>query len=79
MLLKFHSNKDIAAFFTNYNAILNAWSSFNNSDHKSSYAPRDNAYGGMINNYTKKPKEKEIYSGEIRVDLGENTVAEIDN
>ena len=48
------------------------------SDHKSSYAQRDNAYGGMINNYTKKPKEKEIYSGTVRINLSKEIVTEID-
>ena len=47
------------------------------SDHKSSYAQRDNADGGMIKNYTKNPKEKELYSGAVRINLEENTVAEI--
>ena len=53
--------------------------SFNNSDQKSNYAQRDKADGGVIKNYTKNPKEKELYSGAARVNLGENTVAEIDN
>ena len=49
------------------------------SDHKSSYAQRDNADGGMIKNYTKNPNEKDIYSGEVRVNLYEETVTEINN
>lgn len=49
------------------------------SDKKSNYAPRDNADGGVIKNYTKKTNEKEIYSGAVRVNLEENKVTEIDN
>ena len=80
MLLKFHSNKDnnLLLFFTNYNAILNAWTSFNNSGKKANYAQRYRADGGIIKNYTKNPKEKELYSGAARINLIEETVTEID-
>ncbi len=49
------------------------------SDKKSNYAPRDNADGGVIKNYTKNSKEKEIYSGAVRINLSEKMVSEIDN
>lgn len=49
------------------------------SDKKSNYAPRDNADGGVIKNYTKNPKEKELYSGAVRINLSEKMISEIDN
>lgn len=48
------------------------------SDKKLNYAPRDNADGGVIRNYTRKPNEKEIYSGAVRIDFLEMAVNEID-
>ena len=48
------------------------------SDKKSNYAPRDNADGGVIKNYTKNSKEKEIYSVAVRINLSEKMVSEID-
>ena len=49
------------------------------SDKKSTYAQRDKADGGVIKNYTKNPKEKEIYSGAVRINLYEERVTEIDS
>lgn len=48
------------------------------SDKKSNYAQRDNADGGVIRNYTRKPNEKELYSGAVRINLSEKMVSEID-
>lgn len=49
------------------------------SDKKSTYAQRDKADGGVIKNYTKNPKEKEIYSGAVRINLYEERLTEIDS
>ena len=48
------------------------------SEKKSNYAQRDRADGGVIRNYTRKPNEKEIYSGAVRINLSEKMVSEID-
>lgn len=49
------------------------------SDKKSNYAQRDRADGGVIKNYTRKPNEKEIYNGAVRIDFLEMAVTEIDS
>ena len=68
----------ICCFSINYNVILNAWTQFNNLGKKANYDKKDKADGGIIKNYTKNPKEKELYSGAARINLIEETVTEID-
>ena len=48
------------------------------SEKKSNYAQRDRADGGVIKNYARKPNEKEIYNGAVRIDFLEMAVNEID-
>lgn len=48
------------------------------SDKKLNYAQRDRADGGVIKNYARKPNEKEIYNGAVRIDFLEMAVNEID-